>query len=84
MAVGSKTNIVAEGMFIKKDGPDEIIHNVLYGEHNVRVSITKVFSPYAILPIPVPDEMEIVKDALGLLVTWPKQFVLLDVEVNVE
>jgi hypothetical protein len=47
----------------------------------MRVSITKDFSPNAILPIPVPGEMDIVKDAIGSYVAWPKEFIIFGVQV---
>lgn len=68
-------------MVFEKIGPNEKIHNVELGEHNVRVSITKALYPNASLPVPVYGEMEIVEDAIGSLVAWPKEFVLSGLEV---
>lgn len=81
MAIGNKTNIVAEGIVFDRNGPNEKIHNIALGENNVRVSISKVISSSAILPIPVPSEMYFVKEAIGSYVAWPKELVL-GFEVN--
>ena len=85
MAIGTTNNIVAVGMVFEKSGPHEKIHNASLGEQNVRASISKVteaiFSNVA-LPIPVGDEMTQTKDAIGSIVAWPKELVLIGVEVK--
>ncbi|KAJ6842819.1 uncharacterized protein M6B38_256520 [Iris pallida] len=80
LAFGTKDNIIAEGIVFEKVGPNEKIHNVNLGEHNLRVSVTKALSPTASLPIPVYGEMEIIEHAIGSIVAWPKEFVLTGLE----
>ena len=70
------------GIVFEKSGPHEKIHNVSLGEQNVRVSITKPILSNVALPIPVGDEMTQVKDAIGSIVAWPKDFVLSGLEVK--
>lgn len=82
MAIESKTNIVAEGLVFRRNGSDEKIHNIPLGENSVCMSIENVLSPNDILSISVPGQMETIKDALGSLIAWPKEFVLLCAEVN--
>lgn len=81
MTIHSKTNNVVDGFVFERNGPNEKVRGIHLGEKNVHVSIQIVFSPNNILPIPVLDEMEMVKDTIGSLVAWPKELVLLGVEV---
>ncbi|XP_028064774.1 uncharacterized protein LOC114267891 [Camellia sinensis] len=57
------------------------------GEANLHVSIQVVIQNDAHLPIPIPDEMFIVGEAVGFFVAWPKNLVLVSDEgasINVE
>lgn len=62
--------------------PNEAIHTVPLGESNVRVSVEVVIQKDAPLPIPIPDEMLIVGEAVGFFVAWPKNLVLVGDEVK--
>lgn len=74
---------MAAGFIFAKVGPKDKVHNVYLGENNVRVSIDSIYTPNAYLPIPVDNaDMITVKDSHGSHVAWPKNFVLLEVEVN--
>ncbi|CAL5406942.1 unnamed protein product [Camellia sinensis] len=65
LAVGSIENIVACGTVYERIEPNEAIHMVPLGESNVRVSVEVVIQKDAHLPIPIPDEMLIVGEAVG-------------------
>ncbi|CAL5415884.1 unnamed protein product [Camellia sinensis] len=87
LAIGSIENIVAHGTVYERIEHNEAIHTVPLGESNVRVSVEVVIQKDAPLPIPIPDEMHIVGEALGFFVAWPKNLVLVDDEgasINVE
>ena len=81
LAINTKTNIVAKALVFERKGPNEKIHHTILGEQFLRVSIKEAFYPDAVLPIPVSDELTFVKDAIGTFVPWPKEFVLISVEV---
>ncbi|GMP28940.1 hypothetical protein CsSME_00004273 [Camellia sinensis var. sinensis] len=77
LAIGSIENIVAHGTVYERIEHNEAIHTVPLGESNV----------HAPLPIPIPDEMFIVGEAVGFFVAWPNSLVLVDDEgasINVE
>lgn len=81
MAVGSLDNIVAHGTVFEKLGPEEPLHTVPLGEANFRVCIDFVIEKDAILPVPIPGEVNIVGEATGYHVAWPKNLILLGNEV---
>ncbi|CAL5343691.1 unnamed protein product [Camellia sinensis] len=76
LAIGSIENIVAHGTVYERIEHNEAIHTVPLGESNVRVSVEVVIQKDAPLPIPIPDEMFIVGEAVGFFVAWPKNLVL--------
>ncbi|KAF5958330.1 hypothetical protein HYC85_005555 [Camellia sinensis] len=76
LAIGSIENIVAHGTLYERIEHNEAIHTVPLGESNVRVSVEVVIQKDAPLPIPIPDEMFIVGEAVGFFVAWPKNLVL--------
>ena len=83
MALNSRANVVASGVFFDRISPNDTIHNVRLGDNYIRVSIADVHSPEAYLPVPVPNaDMYVVKDAHNSHVAWPKEFVLPCVEVT--
>ncbi|KAF9623081.1 hypothetical protein IFM89_036478 [Coptis chinensis] len=84
LAVGSKSNIVAKGKVYVELGPETKLHNVSLGPNNTRVSVDKILEgkDHVALPIPVRDELVILKDALGLQVAWPKHLVLKGIELK--
>ncbi|KAF5196144.1 hypothetical protein FRX31_014270 [Thalictrum thalictroides] len=69
-------------MVYEELGPETKVHNIPFGENNVRVSVDDVIIGEALLPIPVVDEYVKVKDAKGGQVAWPKKFVLTNEEVS--
>ncbi|KAF9607735.1 hypothetical protein IFM89_000082, partial [Coptis chinensis] len=84
LAVGSKSNIVAKGKVYVELGPETKLHNVPLGPNNARVSVDKILEgkDHVALPIPVRDELVILKDALGSQVAWPKHLVLKGIETK--
>ena len=49
----------------------------------MRVAIHVVVVHNALLPIPIPDEITYVGDAIGCHVAWPKNLVLTGDEVHI-
>ncbi|XP_028104829.1 uncharacterized protein LOC114303883, partial [Camellia sinensis] len=87
LAIGSIENIVAHGTVYERIEHNEAIHTVPLGESNVRVSVEVVIQKDAPFPVPIPDEMLIVGEAVGFFVAWPKNLVLVGDEgasINVE
>ncbi|KAF9595261.1 hypothetical protein IFM89_038264, partial [Coptis chinensis] len=82
LAMGSKSNIVAKGKVYVELGPETKLHNVPLGPNNARVSVDKILEgkDHVALPIPVRDELVILKDALGSQVAWPKHLVVDSIE----
>ncbi|KAF9595202.1 hypothetical protein IFM89_037788 [Coptis chinensis] len=82
LVVGSKSNIVAKGKVYVELGPETKLHNVPLGPNNARVSVDKILEgkDHVALPIPVRDELVILKDALGSQVAWPKHLVVDSIE----
>ncbi|CAL5321822.1 unnamed protein product [Camellia sinensis] len=83
LAIGSIENIVAYGAVYERIEHNEAIHTVPLGESNVRVSVEIVIQKDAPLPIPIPDEMLIVGEAVGFFVAWPKNLVLVGDELSI-
>ena len=54
---------------------DMNIHGILVGEQIFR---EKVIIPNASLPIPINEEMHLVRLMVGLFVAWPQSLVLMD------
>ncbi|CAL5436463.1 unnamed protein product [Camellia sinensis] len=82
LAIGSIENIVAHGTVYERIEHNEAIHMVPLGESNVRVSVEAVIQKDAPLPIPIPDKMLIVGEAVGFFVAWPKNLVLFSDEIQ--
>ncbi|XP_028096032.1 uncharacterized protein LOC114295933 [Camellia sinensis] len=82
LVVGSLENIVAHGTMYERTGPQEVIHTVLLEKFNVRVSVDVAIVKDAPLPIPIPEEMTIVGEAIECQVAWPKKFILVNNEVQ--
>lgn len=76
-------NIVAHGSMFEKVSNEETVHMVPLGELNMRVSVDFVIIPNALLPVPVPiADLTSVGEAVGCLVAWPKNLILVDDEVK--
>lgn len=70
-------NKVAFGVAFKDGtGFGNKIHGVDMMPGCVRVSVDGCINPKALLPVPVPGEMETVIQALGSHVAWPEEFIL--------
>ncbi|KAF9615187.1 hypothetical protein IFM89_022289, partial [Coptis chinensis] len=78
LAEGSKSNIVAKGKVFVELGLETNLHNVLLGPNNAHISVDKILEgkDHVALPIPVCDELVILKYALGSQVPWGKHLVL--------
>ncbi|KAI3925761.1 hypothetical protein MKX01_003320, partial [Papaver californicum] len=56
----------------------EKVHNVVLGEDNFRVEVLSSKDLEALVPIPVEDEIETVRDALGTYLACPKELVVVE------
>ena len=75
-------NTVAIGQIVATEG---LIHGKELRKGNVWVIIEKCFNENAHFPIPVGEELILVKDAIGSFVAWPEHLVIIsDYEVKWE
>ena len=79
LAIEHENHVVAHGRAFNTDD-DQIIHTVLIGTDNIRVSIMNLLDMDALLPIP-RDEMTTVRDAIDSFVSWIKKLITLDTRV---
>lgn len=76
MSVGSIDTKVAFGVvFPVEDGSSNKIHGKDMPPGCLRVSVDGCTKPDALLPVPVPGEMEVVHQAVGSLVAWPAELI---------
>lgn len=70
-------NKVAFGVVFKDGGEfGNKIHGSTMMPGCLRVSVDGCINPKALLPVPVPGEMETVIQALGSHVAWPEEFII--------
>lgn len=70
-------NKVAFGMVFSFEGElSQKIHGRPLPVDCLRVSVDGCIKPEALLPVPVPDEMVTVEEALGSHVAWPKDLII--------
>lgn len=76
LSVGSLDNKVAFGVvFPLEDGLTSKIHGRDMPPGCLRVSVDGIINPDALLPVPVPGEMEVVNQAVGSHVAWPEKLI---------
>ncbi|XP_074347013.1 uncharacterized protein LOC141685832 [Apium graveolens] len=77
LAVGTPDNVVAYAI-IGNDvlGGEKILHGLPLAKENARVSITRVVSGSAAIPVPVGDEIKTVNEAVGTYIAWPRDLIL--------
>lgn len=81
MAAGQRDNYVAEGTIHAVGGKGILLHNRELPFEHLKVSVDKVLKPDAKVPIPNED-VELVKDALGTFLAWPRDYVTQDMDVS--
>lgn len=70
-------NKVAFGMVLSNDrGLGMKIHGMPMKPGCLRVSVDGCISPNAMLPVPIPGEMETVEQAVGSHVAWPEDMII--------
>ncbi|XP_074369111.1 uncharacterized protein LOC141709393 [Apium graveolens] len=80
LAVGTPYNVVAYTIMGNDVlGGEKIMHGLPLAKENARVSITRVVSGSAAIPVPVGDEIKTVNEAVGKYIAWPRDLIL---EVN--
>lgn len=75
LSVGTIENKVAFGYVINCQGESSKIHGREMPVGCIRVSVDGFSKPDALLPVPVPGEMETVIQALGSHVAWPEELI---------
>ncbi|KAI3947180.1 hypothetical protein MKW92_011528 [Papaver armeniacum] len=73
------SDVVATGIVFYSD-PEVVVkvHNEDLSKENYRVLVKYGKKPAALVPVPVPkSDIEMVKDAVGTFVQWPKKLVLI-------
>lgn len=74
--MGSKDNLVAFATLIDHDVSNDLVHGVHIGDDNMQVVIDASIQGHAPLPFPVKGELEVVDQAIGSHVAWPKNLVI--------
>ncbi|KAL8557229.1 hypothetical protein ACS0TY_004608 [Phlomoides rotata] len=74
LRVESRKDIVAYGAIVRTNGPNEVIHGKKFPSNCMRVAINEVVVKNVLLPIPT-DELQLIGDAVGSLVAWPKHLI---------
>lgn len=73
--MGTIENKVAFGYVIPCQGESSKIHGREMPGGCLRVSVDGFSKPDALLPVPVPGELETVIQALGSHVAWPEELI---------
>lgn len=69
-------NKVAFGVVFSDDGElSKDIHGIPMKSGCLRVSVDGCISPNALLPVPIPGEMETVEQVVGAHVAWPENMI---------
>lgn len=69
-------NKVAFGMVFDDSEMNALIHGVPLPPGCVRVSVDGDIQPNALVPVPVPGEIEKVYQAVGSQVAWPRDLII--------
>ncbi|XP_073036717.1 uncharacterized protein [Primulina eburnea] len=91
LKLDSSTDIVAYGTVVEVNGANNLLHGVPLPQNCTCVSIDEAMQNTALLPVPIPNECEVVGDSVGTHVAWPHHLIMLREEkrqmnktVNVE
>ncbi|KAL1818688.1 hypothetical protein ACET3Z_013557 [Daucus carota] len=68
---------VAFGTVFDDDNLNLVVHGVPLKPGHVRVSVDGHIQPDAVVPVPVPGEIELVREAVGSHVAWPRNLISL-------
>lgn len=69
-------NIVAFGMAMTDGDMNEKIHGMPMPHGCIRVLVDGSINDQALVPVPVPGEIEKVHEAVGSHVAWPKDLII--------
>ncbi|XP_073125514.1 uncharacterized protein [Henckelia pumila] len=67
---------VAYGTVVELNGASKLLHGIPLPQNCMRVSIDIALEKSARLPVLIPNECEIVGDAVGTHVAWPKDLIV--------
>lgn len=76
MTLESSTNIFANGTIISVNASDKLLHGVPFPKNCMRVSIDEALEKSTHLPYPIPSECELIGEAVGTHVAWPKHLIV--------
>ncbi|KAK1401439.1 putative Ulp1 protease family catalytic domain-containing protein [Heracleum sosnowskyi] len=76
LAVESIENKVAFGTVFDEDEMNVSVHGVPLKAGHVRVSVDGHIQPDAFVPVPVPGEIEIIRQAVGSHLAWPRHLII--------
>ncbi|XP_042406912.1 uncharacterized protein LOC121996847 isoform X1 [Zingiber officinale] len=76
LTLESSTNIVAHGTIVCGNESNKMLHGVPFPNNCMRVSIDEAVEKSAPLPYPIPSEFEVIGDAVGTHVAWPKHLIV--------
>lgn len=77
-------NKVAFGMIFDDVEMNELVHGVSLQPGCVRVSVDGDIQPDAKIPVPIPGEIETVRQAIGSQVAWPRDLIIFNVPIAEE
>lgn len=83
MAVDTIENKVAFGMVFSEGDMSDDVHGVPLQRGYVRVSVDGSIQDGALVPVPIFGEIETVRQAVGSLLAWPEDMVILTSPVQV-
>ena len=67
---------VAFGIVFDDPEMNETVHGVPVPPGCMRVSVDGIIEPNALVPIPIPGEIEKVSEAVGSQLAWPKELII--------
>ena len=77
LSVDNIENKVAFGTVFDDDALNTVVHGVPLKPGYVRVSVDGHIQPNALVHVPVPGEIELVREAVGSHVAWPRNLISL-------
>ena len=77
LSVENIENKVAFGTVFNDNNLNLVVHGVPLKPGHVRVSVDGHIQPDAVVPVPVPGEIELVREAVGSHVAWPRNLISL-------
>ncbi|XP_074364814.1 uncharacterized protein LOC141705829 [Apium graveolens] len=77
LSVDSIKNKVAFGTIFEDDEMNISVYGVPLKPEHARVSVDGHIQPDALVPVPIPDEIKQVREAIGSHLAWPQNLIIL-------